>query len=47
LNICLKRYLKLLIQEFVVRIDQGLILGIISFIKDEKVKFEFEKSICK
>ncbi len=33
----LKRYLKLLIQEFVACVDQGLILAIIAFIETEKV----------
>jgi hypothetical protein len=31
------RYFKLLVQEFFVSVDQGLIVGILAFVKTEKV----------
>ena len=35
------RYCKLLIQEFALRIEQGLIVAILAFFKEEKVCFEY------
>ena len=32
------KYFKLLIQEFTVKIDQGLIVAILAFLKQEKVQ---------
>ena len=34
------RYSKLLIQEFALRIEQGLIVAILDFFKEEKVRFD-------
>lgn len=34
------RYCKLLIQEFALRIEQGLIVAILDFFKEEKVCFD-------
>jgi len=34
------RYCKLLIQEFALRIDQGFILAILAFLREEKVYFD-------
>lgn len=34
------RYCKLLIQEFALRIEQGLIVAILDFFKEEKVRFD-------
>jgi len=39
------RYCKLLIQEFAFRIDQGLILAILAFLREEKVCFVFHLKI--
>ena len=38
-NIIQFKYFKLLIQEFAVKIDQGLIVAILAFLKPESVRF--------
>jgi hypothetical protein len=35
------KYFKLLIQEFAVKVDQGLIVSILAFLRQEKVCFRF------
>ena len=37
-NVMQFKYFKLLIQEFAVKIDQGLIVAILAFLKQEKVQ---------
>ena len=41
-NIMQFKYFKLLIQEFAVKIDQGLILSILAFLRQEKVRVLFD-----
>ena len=40
-NVMQFKYFKLLIQEFVVKIDQGLIVSILAFLRAEKVRCRF------
>ena len=35
------KYFKLLIQEFAVKVDQGLIVAILAFLRQEKVRVLF------
>jgi vacuolar protein sorting-associated protein 13A/C len=42
-NVMQFKYFKLLIQEFAVKIDQGLIVSILAFLRAEKVSFSNQK----
>jgi len=43
-NIVQFKYFKLLIQEFAVKIDQGLIVAILAFLRPPNVRFPFRLS---